>query len=237
MADAVCRLKDLALPVDSSASVLTMSVEPRDLVLLEGGMGSGKTTLLKLIAGLIRPAGGSVELFGQDLAKLSRRRLLRLRERLGVVFERDGLIASWGVCENLLLPLRYREPGDDSAHLARIHRWLERVGEAPEVLDQHVAQLTGRQRRRLALLRAMVLEPALMLLDELPTYLNADEAETLRIVKTLNAAECAIIACAPASWARLFPGRRVRVAKLDAPARPARQKRHHGAPLSTESNS
>ncbi len=195
--------------------MLNLSVRSREVVLLEGGMGSGKSTLIKLIAGLIRPKAGSVHLFGEDIAALSQKSLLKLRERLGVVLERDGFIASWSVRENLLLPLRYRQPDEDTAHEAKIRNGLASIGESESVLDQRITQLTGRQRRRLALLRVLLLEPELMLLDELPTYLSVEETETSRILAAMNQANCAIIASAPASWSRHFPGRKVSITSLD----------------------
>lgn len=216
MPDTVCTLDNLVLPIEPEPLALNLSVGRGEVLLLDGGMGSGKSTLLKLICGLIRPRRGSVRLFGEDIAMLSQRKLTKLRQRLGAVFEKDGLIASWSVQENLMLPLRYRAPKDRHLNEKKIRDGLIQVGESPDLLPLQVTQLTSRQRRRLALLRVLILEPELMVLDELPTYLDADEAETTRILQAMNRADSTLIASAPASWSRLFQGRKVTLARLDS---------------------
>lgn len=191
-------------------------VEQGDIWLLDGNVGSGKTTLIKLLSGLIKPASGRVVLFGSDIHRLSQRRLARLRERLGVVFERDGLIASWTVGENLVLPLRYRgslkNPEEFDRH---IETELMAIGESTALLGHRVSQLTGRQRRRIALLRTVLLEPELVLMDDLPLYLHADEPETAVLLERLTGDGTTLIACAPATWARYFPEQRSHIAHLD----------------------
>ncbi|GAB4348294.1 MAG: hypothetical protein Kow006_08840 [Gammaproteobacteria bacterium] len=219
MPDRVCELRELILPITPEPAALDLGVSRGEVMLLDGGMGSGKSTLLKLICGLLRPRRGNVKLFGEDLARVSQRKLIRLRQRLGVVFERDGLIGSWSARENLLLPLRYRAPRDNAGNEARIRAVLERVGESEAILDHKVTELTGRQRRRLALLRALVLEPELMVLDELPTYLDTDDTATASLLEALIGSECTLIAAAPASWSRFFPGRKVVIARLEGGGR------------------
>lgn len=215
MPEVVCQLEQVRLPVMGRAPLIDWRVHSGEVWLLDGDVGSGKTTLIKLLTGLIKPAAGRVSLFGADIHRLSHRKLLRLRERLGVVFERDGLIASWTVGDNLMLPLRYRDGRAAPATLQqRIASELVAMGESERLLDQRVSQLTGRQRRRVALIRTVLLQPELVLMDDLPLYLHADGDDTGAVLERLTPANRTLIACAPAAWARHFPGRRVLSARL-----------------------
>lgn len=115
-----------------------------------------------------------------------------------------------------MLPLRYRGATDDPATLyRRIETELTVIGEAKALLSQRVSHLTGRQRRRIALLRILLLRPELVLLDELPLYLNADESDTGTVLARLTEANRTLIACAPASWTRYFPFRPPHIARLE----------------------
>ncbi|KAA3627325.1 MAG: ATP-binding cassette domain-containing protein [Proteobacteria bacterium] len=216
MREPICHLDRVRLPVAGSSPVIDWQVRRGDVWLIDGSVGSGKSTLIKLLAGLIRPAAGRVSIFGSDLHRLAQRKLLHLREKIGVIFERDGLIASWTVGENLLLPLRYRGTIDDPGLLAqRIETELTAMGEARTLLSQRVSHLTGRQRRRIALLRILLLQPELVLMDELPLYLNAEDSDTEAVLARLTESGRTLIACAPSSWARHFPFHPPRIAQLE----------------------
>ncbi len=205
MHESVCELTGVQLPVAGQSPLVEWRVQAGEVWLLDGAAGSGKTTLIKLLAGLIQPAAGRVSLFGTDIQHLPQRKLLRLREKLGVVLERDGLIPSWSVAENLLLPLRYRSARQRPAELERwVSGELAALGEPPALLGQRVSQLTGRQRRRVALLRILLLRPQLLLMDDLPLYLPPDEPDTEMLLARLMDGDRTLIACAPAAWASRF---------------------------------
>lgn len=136
--------------------------------LVVGDEGSGKTGLAKTLLGLISPAAGSASLFGVPLDTLSPRALLGLRRRIGVVFDKDGLIPAWTGFDNLALPLRLAGQRDDAALVATIEAFARRYALPPAWLDASCAALTREQRGALAFTRALVGEPELLLVDGQP---------------------------------------------------------------------
>lgn len=215
MAEIVCKLDNAQLPVRTRSAFIDWEVLQGEAWLLDGGVGAGKTTLIKTLTGLINPLSGRVTLFGNELRRLSQRRLLRLRERIAVLFEHDGLIASWTVRENLILPHRYRGTlGDVDIFEQRAVQELLEIGETKALMEERVSHLTGRQRRRIALLRVLLAQPELVLIDDLPLYLNPDEPDTESLLERLCDGRRTVIACAPASWRRYFRNSRPSIAQL-----------------------
>jgi lipoprotein-releasing system ATP-binding protein len=141
-----------------------LDVAPGASAAVVGPSGSGKTTLLQLIGALDAPDAGTVAIDGRDLAALDEagRRDLRLR-RIGFVFQLHHLLPQLTVLENALVPAW--AAGDAARRRARARRLLDRVGLGPRA-DHRPAQLSGGERQRAALVRALVLEPALLLADE-----------------------------------------------------------------------
>lgn len=129
-----------------------------------GPSGSGKTTLLQLIGALDAPDEGTVVFDGQDLATLSEAGRVALRSRrIGFVFQFHHLLPQLTVLENVLVPAW--ASGDAPARLARAQDLLARVG-LRDRRDHRPAQLSGGERQRAALVRALILQPALLLADE-----------------------------------------------------------------------
>ena len=135
-------------------------------IALEGRSGSGKTTLLNIIGGLDQPTAGEVELYGQRLRQLSQEQLTRLRrDQVGFIFQSFALLPILSAWENVEVPLRIK------AHLSRRERH-ERVREALALvgLESHAAhrppELSGGQQQRIAIARALVARPRLLLADE-----------------------------------------------------------------------
>ncbi len=130
-----------------------------------GPSGTGKTTLLRLITGQIRPDRGTIIVAGQDLAKLSRQQLYALRQRMGMLFQNGALLTDFNVYENVAFPVR--EHTDLPERLIR-HVVLTKLhavglrGAAPLM----PAELSGGMARRVALARAMVMDPQLLIYDE-----------------------------------------------------------------------
>lgn len=159
----------------------SFSVARGERLFLFGPSGSGKTTLLGLLAGVLRPDDGRIEIDGVDLAGLSPRARDRFRgERIGYLFQLFNLIPYLSVAENITLPCRLstrrRERlGDESAAQAA-HR-LARGLEIDTLLDRPVTELSVGQQQRVAAARALIGRPPLVIADEPTSALDADLRE------------------------------------------------------------
>lgn len=160
-------------------AVLTgVEVEIRrgEFVVLLGPSGSGKSTLLNLVAGIDRPTGGVLEVAGVALHDLSERdRTLFRRRHLGFVFQFFNLLPTLTVRENLLLPVELKGRVD-AASDARARMLLERVGLADRA-DAFPDRLSGGEQQRIAVARALVHEPDLVLADEPTGNLDPETGE------------------------------------------------------------
>jgi len=145
---------------------------------LVGPSGAGKSSILKLMHLSIRPAAGRIEMFGRTLGKLSRAEKAALRRRIGVVFQDFRLIDHLSAMDNVALPLRiagFRE-AEIRSHVRELLAW---VGLADQ-LNALPATLSGGQQQRIAIARAVISRPSLLLADE-PTG-NVDEPIGLRLM-------------------------------------------------------
>jgi phospholipid/cholesterol/gamma-HCH transport system ATP-binding protein len=145
---------------------LDLEVRPNDVFGIVGGSGSGKSVLLRTILGLRRPQGGTIELYGRDILKLSRPERLDLVQSCAVTFQSGALISSLNIAQNIQLPLREYHPMREEAldELAQLN--LRLVGLPPDAAAKYPAQLSGGMIKRAALARALSLEPKLLFLDE-----------------------------------------------------------------------
>jgi putative ABC transport system ATP-binding protein len=163
---------------------ISLSVHPRELVALYGPSGSGKTTLLELAAGLASPDSGSVHFAGRDVSQLSPTQSALYRRRdVGLVFQSFHLIAGASALDNAAVKLLA-----DGMTLRKAREqalpWLERVGLGARV-EHAPAQLSMGERQRIAIARALVNEPQLLLTDE-PTG-NLDSKRSREILSLLRA--------------------------------------------------
>ncbi|MFE2062269.1 ABC transporter ATP-binding protein [Streptomyces sp. NPDC059467] len=151
---------------------IDLTIEDGDQLVIQGPTGGGKSTLLQMIGGLDRPTEGSVELDGEDLARISETKLTRLRaEKIGIIFQSFNLIPTLTAQENVetaLVPLGVKpaERRERAAEALRSVGLGERLGHAP-------SELSGGQQQRVAIARALVKKPKVLLADE-PTG-NLDE--------------------------------------------------------------
>jgi putative ABC transport system ATP-binding protein len=142
---------------------LDFIVEHGETVSILGQSGSGKSTLLSLLAGLDNPDKGTVEVKGEDLAKLSQDQLSKFRSKnLGIVFQQYHLMSNLTALENVGIPLELQGKSDftEPAMLA-----LDQVG-LSDRLNHFPSQLSGGECQRVALARAIVSEPSFILADE-----------------------------------------------------------------------
>jgi phospholipid/cholesterol/gamma-HCH transport system ATP-binding protein len=139
-------------------------MQGRTTVLL-GSSGTGKSTVLRLATGLLPPDEGRVATLGVDIVAASRPELLAVRRRIGMLFQDNALFGSLSVFDNVAFPLRRVARLAESAVRSRVEELLQLVG-LPEVAARTPDRLSGGQRKRIALARAIALEPELVLFDE-----------------------------------------------------------------------
>ena len=152
---------------------LDVSVGSGERVALVGPSGSGKSSLIAVAAGLERPTGGRVLLFGQDLARLDEDGRARLRRgRVSLVFQSFHLLPNMTAAENVAAPL---EIAGDRAATATARDWLERVGLSARG-HHYPHQLSRGEQQRVALARALASRPALLFADEPTGNLDAANA-------------------------------------------------------------
>ena len=142
------------------------SVRRGEVVALIGGSGTGKSVLLKEIIGLIRPAAGSIRLFGADVWRSSPEELNSLRRRFGMLFQDGALFSSLTVAENIAVPFREHTELAMDLIAPLVGFKLALVGLAADTGLKMPAQLSGGMRKRAALARALALEPEILFLDE-----------------------------------------------------------------------
>ncbi|MCX8146572.1 MAG: ATP-binding cassette domain-containing protein [Azovibrio sp.] len=145
---------------------LFFQVEAGQVIALVGGSGSGKTTLLREILGLMRPTRGKVFLFGTDLHDPDPIRQRDLRRRLGMLFQQGALFSALSVYDNIALPLRELRFLDEDWIRELVLLKLAMVELDARHANLMPAELSGGMIKRVALARALALEPELLLLDE-----------------------------------------------------------------------
>jgi len=152
---------------------IDLTVEAGSTFVVLGASGSGKTVLLKHVIGLLQPDRGSVRVDGVEMAGLSGRALTDARQVFGMVFQGAALFDSMTVFENVAFPLREKRRAISLDDLrARVVESLRVVDLGEDVLEQWPAQLSGGMRKRVALARALVAEPKVVLYDEPTTGLD-----------------------------------------------------------------
>jgi cell division transport system ATP-binding protein len=157
---------------------VTFTLAPGSFHFLVGRSGAGKSSLLKVLYLGLKPATGTVSLFGRDVARLARAEMPDLRRRIGVVFQDFRLIDHLSTLDNVALPLRVAgvREADIRKHVTELLSW---VGLADH-LDALPPTLSGGQQQRVAIARAVIARPSLLLADE-PTG-NVDDVIGLRLM-------------------------------------------------------
>ena len=173
--DGVCKDYDEHGQPHQVLDGVTARIDRGELIVLVGRSGSGKSTLLNIIGGLDRPSRGEVRIGGEALTTLSEDRLARLRRRgIGFVFQFFNLVPTLTALENLLLPLDLLGVPRDEAD-ARAHQWLETVG-LPGRGNSFPEEMSGGEQQRIALARALIHRPGLVIADEPTGNLDLETA-------------------------------------------------------------
>ena len=157
---------------------LSLSVARGEVVALIGGSGTGKSVLLREIIGLLKPQSGHIELFGQSVCDSTPEQMNLLRRRFGVLFQDGALFSSLSVEDNVATPLFEHTdlPHPLCRQLARLK--LAMAGLPADVATKRPSELSGGMRKRVALARALVLDPELLFLDEPTSGLDPISART-----------------------------------------------------------
>lgn len=165
---------------------LTLQIPRGKVTAIMGPSGTGKTTLLKLIAGQLTPDMGQIVVDGLSVHQLARTELFRLRQRMGMLFQSGALLTDLSVFENIALPLREHTELPEFAIRALVLMKLEAVGlrGASELMP---AELSGGMSRRVALARAIALDPQMIFYDE--PFAGQDPigmGVLVRLIRSLN---------------------------------------------------
>jgi phospholipid/cholesterol/gamma-HCH transport system ATP-binding protein len=148
-------------PVLNGVSFKAFKGETRIII---GASGSGKSTILKLIMGLDKPDEGKILVAGRDITPLNEQQMVEVRQKIGMVFQESALFDSLTVRENVAYRA-YEEGIDESEIEAKVRQTLGFVG-LEDTIDKFPSELSGGMKRRVALARALISEPEIMLYDE-----------------------------------------------------------------------
>jgi putative ABC transport system ATP-binding protein len=142
---------------------IDLDLPPGQIVIMTGPSGSGKTTLLTLIGALRSVQDGSLQVLGQEIAGLGKRKLVEIRRNIGFIFQAHNLFASLTASQNVEMAVELQ--GQFSSKRQQAVQMLEQVG-LGERVDYKPASLSGGQKQRVAIARALVNQPKLILADE-----------------------------------------------------------------------
>jgi len=167
----------------SALKNVSISIARGEFVAVFGPSGSGKTTLLNVIGGLDRPTSGKIYVDGEDIVKISERKLSRFRARkVGFVFQFFNLIPTFTALENVMVPAEIAGLKPKDARI-KAERILARVG-LEKRFNHFPHQLSGGEQQRVAIARALINDPPLLLCDE-PTG-NLDSKTGAEIIELLS---------------------------------------------------
>ena len=145
---------------------LDLDVYRGEVLGIVGGSGTGKSVLLREIVGLVRPAAGSIRVFGTDMLNGPEADHRAVEQRWGVMFQDGALFSALTVAENVEVPLRNQRGLDAGTRRALAELKVSMVGLPPNACDKFPSELSGGMRKRAGLARALALDPEIVFLDE-----------------------------------------------------------------------
>lgn len=145
---------------------LSLDIAPREVLGVVGGSGSGKSVLLREIVGLMRPAEGQIEIFGQETGGLDTRGWRALQRRFGLLFQDGALFSSLTVAQNIEVPLKEHTRLPHTLRRELVEIKIALAGLPPDAANKHPSELSGGMRKRAGLARALALDPEILFLDE-----------------------------------------------------------------------
>lgn len=165
---------------------LSFKVRQGTIVSVIGGSGSGKSTLLKEIVGLLRPTAGEVILLGENVWNSGEQALEKLRRRVGVLFQNGALFSALTVGENIAVPMVEQLKLEPRLLPLLVQLRLSLCGLSPDTASKMPSELSGGMRKRVALARALALEPEMVFLDEPTSGLDPINARAFdQLIRTL----------------------------------------------------
>jgi len=144
---------------------VSFKVHRGDTLIIMGGSGCGKSTLLRQVIGSLKPDSGSIKIFGEEITTMGERELAKIRRRFGMLFQSGALLQSLTVGENVALPISEHSQVDDNIVELMVKFKLELVG-LTGFEDLKPAEISGGMKKRVALARALALDPELLFSDE-----------------------------------------------------------------------
>lgn len=157
---------------------VSFALEKGETTVIVGPSGTGKSVLLKHIVGLLQPDAGVIRVLGQEVTKLPERELVNLRKRFGMLFQDGALFGSMSVAENVAFPLKHHTRLTAQQMRAVAREKLELVG-LKNIEERYPGELSGGMRKRVALARAIVMEPEVVLFDEPHSGLDPMTADAI----------------------------------------------------------
>jgi phospholipid/cholesterol/gamma-HCH transport system ATP-binding protein len=172
--DAVIELRDLSMRFRAQGVLrgLNLRIHRGETVCVIGESGCGKTVLLKLIIGLLQPSEGSVWFDGRDISGMGAKELIEMRLRFGFLFQMAALFDSLSVYDNVAFGLREHRLCPEEKIRTIVAERIQEVGLPPGLERKKPAELSGGQRKRVGLARALAIDPEVMLYDEPTTGLD-----------------------------------------------------------------